>query len=358
MALIQSQKAMPLPICLSFDSSIIDSLGSFDFMYFSSLHFGMSRPCYPGEDTVFVTSSSSRTKLKSKASKAPVFHYSSYLPINGRLWELDGLKQFPIDHGPVEDGDSWISTFRKVIAERWSTGGLFNLLAVKQEKLQAIKSRIGDIRAERDQLAVQIEKLLTCFPYKNVDEKCTLSNHGDDGSDDLLAMGKFGAQVNGFLHHRHHPREFPHLLACRFDADMSLINRPSVSLGHTTLTPLAEPVCPKDVNRHHVCKPSVNGSVSEEKSESEEEIVAETGRCDSCDSECQRRSKSCCRDCQAGDQRNGHCSSEEPLCAIHNGSSSSLEEDNESRSSETLGWVKTLLDDNTQVRLQVEIHFC
>lgn len=27
------------------------------------------------------------------------FHYVSYVPINGRLFELDGLKPYPIDHG-------------------------------------------------------------------------------------------------------------------------------------------------------------------------------------------------------------------------------------------------------------------
>ena len=29
------------------------------------------------------------------------FHFVSYVPINGRLFELDGLKPFPIDHGRI-----------------------------------------------------------------------------------------------------------------------------------------------------------------------------------------------------------------------------------------------------------------
>lgn len=30
------------------------------------------------------------------------FHFVSYVPIGGRLFELDGLKPYPIDHG-IED---------------------------------------------------------------------------------------------------------------------------------------------------------------------------------------------------------------------------------------------------------------
>ena len=47
------------------------------------------------------------------------------MPIKGHLFELDGLKRYPIDHGPVEDGEDWTEKFRRVITERLgiATGG-------------------------------------------------------------------------------------------------------------------------------------------------------------------------------------------------------------------------------------------
>lgn len=35
----------------------------------------------------------------SRVSNAETFHFVSYVPVNGRLFELDGLKPSPIDHG-------------------------------------------------------------------------------------------------------------------------------------------------------------------------------------------------------------------------------------------------------------------
>ena len=46
------------------------------------------------------------------------FHFVSYVPINGHLFELDGLKRFPIDHGPFDESVGWTETFRRVITER------------------------------------------------------------------------------------------------------------------------------------------------------------------------------------------------------------------------------------------------
>jgi len=65
-----------------------------------------------------------------------VFHFVSYVPINGRIYELDGLKAGPVDHGPA--GDDWTDAVRPVIEARmmkYTQGEIhFNLMAVIQDK--------------------------------------------------------------------------------------------------------------------------------------------------------------------------------------------------------------------------------
>uniref|UniRef100_A0A6Q2WVN4 Ubiquitin carboxyl-terminal hydrolase n=1 Tax=Esox lucius TaxID=8010 RepID=A0A6Q2WVN4_ESOLU len=46
------------------------------------------------------------------------FHFVSYVPIKERLFELDGLKAYPIDHGPWGEEEEWTDKARRVIMER------------------------------------------------------------------------------------------------------------------------------------------------------------------------------------------------------------------------------------------------
>merc|ERR1719283_567464 len=65
-----------------------------------------------------------------------VFHFVSYVPINGRIYELDGLKAGPIDLGPA--GEDWTDNVRPIIEARmmkYTQGEIhFNLMAVIQDK--------------------------------------------------------------------------------------------------------------------------------------------------------------------------------------------------------------------------------
>jgi len=76
-----------------------------------------------------------------------VFHFVSYVPINGRIYELDGLKAGPVDHGPA--GDDWTDAVRPVIEARmmkYQQGEIhFNLMAVIQDKTIRYNSQLKSL---------------------------------------------------------------------------------------------------------------------------------------------------------------------------------------------------------------------
>jgi len=46
-----------------------------------------------------------------------VFHFVAFIPIKGRLYELDGLQEGPIDLGPCDQED-WLSVAKPLLDER------------------------------------------------------------------------------------------------------------------------------------------------------------------------------------------------------------------------------------------------
>jgi len=89
---------------------------------------------------------------------AEAFHFVSYVPINGRLYELDGLKPFPIDHGPWTATEDWTELFRRVILERIgsaTSGGepyhdiRFSLMVVVPDKRLAISQRLRLLKTNK-----------------------------------------------------------------------------------------------------------------------------------------------------------------------------------------------------------------
>jgi len=97
-----------------------------------------------------------------------VFHFVTYVPIKGRLYEIDGLKAGPVDHGAIT-GD-WMDTVRPIIEARmqkYTQGEIhFNLMGVIQDrkikynqKLKDLSS--GELNPEQQAMeAARIEMLL------------------------------------------------------------------------------------------------------------------------------------------------------------------------------------------------------
>ncbi|XP_053671269.1 ubiquitin carboxyl-terminal hydrolase calypso [Anopheles nili] len=93
------------------------------------------------------------------------FHFVSFVPIEGRLFELDGLKPFPMDHGPWGEKEAWTDKFRRVMSDRLgiTTGEQdirFNLMAVVPDRRIAITHKLKMLRTNQTIVSAALEKLL------------------------------------------------------------------------------------------------------------------------------------------------------------------------------------------------------
>ncbi|XP_075209883.1 ubiquitin carboxyl-terminal hydrolase calypso isoform X2 [Lycorma delicatula] len=95
------------------------------------------------------------------------YHFVSYVPINGRLFELDGLKPFPMDHGPWGENEDWTEKFRRVITDRLgiATGEKyndirFNLMAVVPDKRLAISHKLNMLKTNRQIVLEALQQLV------------------------------------------------------------------------------------------------------------------------------------------------------------------------------------------------------
>ncbi|KAF9467330.1 ubiquitin carboxyl-terminal hydrolase [Collybia nuda] len=75
------------------------------------------------------------------------YHFVVYLPVMGTLYELDGLKQYAVQHGQFEErGEGWVKKAREVIETRIGTypvGALdFSLLALRDDPLPILRLRL------------------------------------------------------------------------------------------------------------------------------------------------------------------------------------------------------------------------
>ncbi|KAF9026184.1 ubiquitin carboxyl-terminal hydrolase [Podila verticillata] len=87
--------------------------------------------------------------------KEDLFHFIAYTPVNGNLYELDGLQEGPRNHGPCP-GDSWLEKVGPIIQERMAqyAGGeiRFNLMAVVDDRTKVYKERLAKYQAQLETL--------------------------------------------------------------------------------------------------------------------------------------------------------------------------------------------------------------
>jgi len=122
---------------------------------------------------------------KAASKDDDVYHFVSFLPINGRLYELDGLRDGPIDHGAIPDGKDWTTVVRSVLQERinrYNEGEIhFNLMAIVSDRKSQAEKKLADLEAtgqaspeivlELKQILLEEEAKRNRFKLENIRRK-------------------------------------------------------------------------------------------------------------------------------------------------------------------------------------------
>ncbi|KAF5285808.1 hypothetical protein FQA39_LY04269 [Lamprigera yunnana] len=121
------------------------------------------------------------------------FHFVSFVPINGRLFELDGLKPFPIDHGPWNEQGDWMEKFRSVMSERLGISAgeqyhdiRFNLMAVVPDRRLAITHKLKMLKTNKQivldalQLMKKIKHADSKLEKEDAENKAKKESSGDE----------------------------------------------------------------------------------------------------------------------------------------------------------------------------------
>ncbi|XP_044732790.1 ubiquitin carboxyl-terminal hydrolase isozyme L5 [Chrysoperla carnea] len=101
---------------------------------------------------------------KQSSKDDEVYHFVGYLPIDGRLYELDGLKAGPIDLGVIPTDSDWLDVVRPIIEKRiqkYTEGEIhFNLMAIVSDKKTSYERRIDEIMKEIEQTGMETDAQL------------------------------------------------------------------------------------------------------------------------------------------------------------------------------------------------------
>ncbi|XP_034834551.1 ubiquitin carboxyl-terminal hydrolase isozyme L5 [Maniola hyperantus] len=91
------------------------------------------------------------------------YHFVGYIPIQGRLYELDGLKDGPIDHGPIAPEQDWLDVVRPIILKRINTylndEIHFNLMALVSDRKMVYERKIHELTDDTRALGMETNEV-------------------------------------------------------------------------------------------------------------------------------------------------------------------------------------------------------
>ncbi|XP_071440211.1 ubiquitin carboxyl-terminal hydrolase calypso isoform X3 [Hetaerina americana] len=123
------------------------------------------------------------------------FHFVSYVPIGGKLFELDGLKPFPIDHGPWGEQEDWTEKFRTVITDRLGIASgeqyhdiRFNLMAVVPDKRLAFSHKLKMLKTNRQIVLEALTQLVKLTPPSMAANRVTNDESNPRNRKDLSSI--------------------------------------------------------------------------------------------------------------------------------------------------------------------------